>query len=247
MRLLALACFCAAHALWGCSSKEVDRRQPKPATAVLVFSKTSGFYHESIPAGIRAIQALGQENNFRVDTTTDAGLFTAARLQSYQAVVFLSTTQDILNETQQTAFEQFIRSGRGFVGVHAATDTEYNWPWYGRLVGAYFDGHPAIQPATIRVVHSAHPATAGLPARWSRTDEWYNFRSISPDLTILATLDESTYSGGTNGANHPIAWCHEVDGGRAFYTAGGHTTESFGEPLFRQHLLGGIQYALGKK
>ncbi|WP_354581654.1 ThuA domain-containing protein [Hymenobacter sp. UYP22] len=214
---------------------------------MLIFSKTSGFRHESIPAGIRAIQTLGQQHNFRVDTTTNAGRFTTTGLQPYQAVIFLSTTQDVLNEEQQTAFEQYIRGGRGFMGVHAATDTEYNWAWYGRLVGAYFNGHPAIQTATIQVLNDTHPATAGLPAQWTRTDEWYNFRDLSPTLTVLATLDERTYSGGTNGSNHPIAWYHEFAGGRAFYTAGGHTTESFSEPLFQQHLLGGIRYAIGQK
>ncbi|TGE08451.1 ThuA domain-containing protein [Hymenobacter fodinae] len=246
MRLLALAYVFAASSLWGCSSKESIKSHSEPTAAVLVFSKTSGFHHESIPAGIRAIQDLGQEHHFRVDTTTNAGLFTTAGLQSYQAVIFLNTTQDVLNEAQQTAFEQYISKGRGFVGVHAATDTEYNWPWYGQLVGAYFNGHPAVQTATVQVINSTHPATKGLPERWSRTDEWYNFRNLNPDLTVLATLDETTYSGGTNGPNHPIAWYHEFAGGRAFYTAGGHSIESFSEPLFRQHLLGGIQYAVGK-
>ncbi|MDU0371624.1 ThuA domain-containing protein [Hymenobacter endophyticus] len=235
------------HTLGACTSGGTNKPQPQPTASVLIFSKTSGFRHESIPAGIRAIQTLGQQHNFRVDTTTNAGRFTATGLQPYQAVIFLSTTQDVLNEEQQTAFEQYIRGGRGFVGVHAATDTEYNWPWYGRLVGAYFNGHPAIQTATIQVLNNTHPATAGLPAQWTRTDEWYNFRDLSPTLTVLATLDERTYSGGTNGSNHPIAWYHEFAGGRAFYTAGGHTTESFSEPLFQQHLLGGIRYAIGPK
>jgi type 1 glutamine amidotransferase len=246
MRLLALTYLMAACTLWSCATKKVDKPQPEPTTAVLIFSKTSGFHHESIPAGIRAIQNLGQEHGFQVDTTTNAKLFTAAELKRYQAVVFLSTTQDVLNDEQQTAFQQYIRSGRGFVGIHAATDTEYDWPWYGQLVGAYFNGHPAVQLATVRVTTTTHPSTAGLPASWPRTDEWYNFRNINPNLTVLATLDESTYSGGTTGLNHPIAWYHEFEGGRAFYTGGGHTNESFDEPLFRQHLLGGIQYAIGK-
>ncbi|RSK34010.1 ThuA domain-containing protein [Hymenobacter metallilatus] len=247
MRRLSLVWLFAAYSLGACNPPEDSTAQPEPAAALLIFSKTSGFRHESIPEGIRAMQALGQEHNFRVDTTTNAGLFTTAGLQPYQAVVFLSTTQDVLNEAQQRAFELYIRSGRGFVGVHAATDTEYGWPWYGRLVGAYFNGHPAIQTATIQLVNSTHPATAGLPVRWTRTDEWYNFRDLSPNLTVLATLDESTYSGGTHGPNHPIAWYQEFEGGRAFYTAGGHTSESFREPLFRQHLLGGIRYAMGQQ
>ncbi|WP_022823383.1 ThuA domain-containing protein [Hymenobacter norwichensis] len=247
MRLLALTCVFIAFTLGGCATKKADKPQPEPTTAVLIFSKTSGFHHESIPAGIRTIQAMGQENNFQVDTTTDAKLFTTAGLRRYQAVIFLSTTQDVLNDDQQNAFQQYIRSGRGFVGVHAATDTEYDWPWYGQLVGAYFNGHPAVQAATVRVTNTTHPATVGLPAQWARTDEWYNFRNLNPTLTVLATLDESTYTGGTNGPNHPIAWYHEFEGGRAFYTGGGHTNESFDEPLFRQHLLGGIRYAIGKE
>ena len=231
----------------GCSSDPETEPEEKPTPRILVFYKTSGFYHESIPAGIRAIQQLGANHGFVVDTTKQANKFQADTLRRYRAVVFLSTTQDVLNPAQQTAFEQYIRSGKGFVGVHAATDTEYDWPWYGRLVGAYFNGHPAIQQATIRVGNNTHAATRHLPNAWTRTDEWYNFRDLNPAITVLATLDESTYSGGTNGAHHPIAWYHAYDGGRAFYTAGGHTTESYSEPLFVQHLLGGIQYAMGEQ
>ncbi|MBC8084315.1 MAG: ThuA domain-containing protein [Hymenobacter sp.] len=232
--------------LLGCS--RVSPLPPPIAAAppaVLVFYKTSGYYHPSIPVGLRAMQQMGRDNGFRVDTTNKATRFQLDTLRRYQAVVFLSTTQDVLNEAQQVAFEQYIRLGRGFVGIHAATDTEYGWPWYNGLVGAYFNGHPAVQPATVRVADSTHAATRFLPARWVRTDEWYNFRALAPDLRVLATLDETTYSGGTNGPDHPIAWCHAYDGGRAFYTAGGHTDDSYREPLFLRHLLGGITYAIG--
>ncbi|WP_066837088.1 ThuA domain-containing protein [Rufibacter ruber] len=212
---------------------------------LLVFYKTAGFYHKSIPAGLAALQKLGQENGFSVDTTNNAALFTQKNLKKYQAVVFLSTTQDVLNPAQQTAFEQYIKAGNGFVGIHAATDTEYQWPWYNQLVGAYFESHPAVQTAIIDVVDKNHPATHFLPHRWQRRDEWYNFKNLQPGLQILATLDEKSYKGGTNGY-HPVAWCHAFDGGRAFYTAGGHTNESFQDPLFLRHLLGGIQYVLQK-
>ncbi|WP_242509998.1 ThuA domain-containing protein [Hymenobacter persicinus] len=234
--------------LGSCTEKKKDTPQPEtPApAAVLVFYKTAGYYHLSIPSGLRAIQQLGKDNGFRVDTTNKASRFLPDTLRKYKAVIFLSTTDDVLSPAQQTAFEQYIRSGRGFVGVHAATDTEYNWPWYNGLVGAYFNGHPAIQPATVNVLDNTHPATRELPARWVRTDEWYNFRSLAPDLKVLATLDETTYSGGTHGVTHPIAWYHSYDGGRAFYTAGGHTDESYQEPLFLKHLLGGITYAMGE-
>jgi len=152
----------------------------------------------------------------------------------------------VLNETQQVVFEQYIRSGGGFVGIHAAADTEYEWPWYGKLVGGYFESHPKIQKAVIHVKNSKHLATKGLPVDWKRTDEWYNYKSLNSDIKVLMTLDESTYEGGKNGSDHPIAWYHEYDGGRAFYTGIGHTNESYSEPLFLQHILGGILYAAGE-
>ncbi|GAA4388364.1 hypothetical protein GCM10023186_34950 [Hymenobacter koreensis] len=192
-----------------------------------------------------AIRQKASANGIQMDTTNNAARFTPDGLQPYAAVVFLSTTGDVLAPQQQSAFERYIRSGRGFVGIHAATDSEYDWPWYNGLVGAYFNDHPAIQQATVRVVDKAHPATAVLPDAWTRTDEWYNFRNLHPGLKVLANLDESTYTGGNMGANHPIAWYHTYDGGRAFYTAGGHTAESFAEPLFMQHVMGGITYAVG--
>ena len=145
------------------------------------------------------------------------------------------------------AFQRFIRKGKGFVGVHAATDTEYQWPWFNQLVGAYFKSHPKQQDAVLQIVDHEHPATKHLPATWKRWDEWYNFKSIQPGLKVLINLDESSYTGGENGAQHPISWYHSFDGGRAFYTGLGHTHESYADPLFLQHLLGGINYAIGKK
>ena len=217
-----------------------------PRFSILVFSKTTGYRHDSIPDGIAAIRALGSEHGFIVDDSEDAERFTDDRLAKYQVVVFLSTTGDILDAAEKAAFERYIGSGRGFVGIHSASDTEYGWAWYGRLVGAYFKSHPAIQPATVRIVDPKHAATVGLPQNWQRTDEWYNFRSNPRDAVhVLATVDESTYTGGTMGADHPIAWCHAVEGGRSWYTAMGHTAASYAEPLFRLHLLGGIESAAG--
>jgi len=217
-----------------------------PRFAVLVFSKTTGFRHDSIPQGIAAIEGLGAEHSFAVDKTEDAARFSDADLARYKAVIFLNTTGDILDPVQKAAFERYIHSGGGFVGIHSASDTEYGWPWYGRLVGAWFASHPQIQRATVQVLDPGHPSMTGLPATWVRTDEWYNFRS-NPDGTVdvLATLDEASYSGGGMGADHPIAWCHEVDGGRSWYTGMGHTKESYAEPLFRLHLLAGIESAAG--
>ena len=158
-------------------------------------------------------------------------------------VVFLNTTGDILNEEQQAAMERFVRHGGGFVGIHAAADTEYDWPWYGELVGARFKSHPAIQEAGIDVVDRAHPATRHLTPRWTRTDEWYDFQA-SPDTSVrrLLSLDQSTYQGATMVGAHPIAWCHDFDGGRSFYTACGHTKESYSDPMFVEHLRGAIRW-----
>ena len=215
---------------------------------VLVFSKTTGSRHTSIPFGIAAVDRLGAENRFDVDHSESATDFTEKNLARYRAVIFLNTTGNILNAAQQNAFEHYIEAGGGFVGIHAAADTEYEWPWYEKLLGAHFTSHPEqpnVRTAQIQIIDRNHPATAPLPDRWERTDEWYNYRSIYPGIHVLASLDEETYEGGTNGSNHPISWYHEFDGGRAFYTGGGHQDSSFSEPLFLRHLLGGIQYAMG--
>lgn len=220
---------------------------PEPAEPrVLVFSKTAGFRHDSIADGIAAIRRLGQENRFAVEASEDASLFREGSLGSYAAVLFLNTTGDVLDAAEQQGLEAFVRSGKGFIGVHSASDTEYGWPWYGALVGAYFRSHPAIQPADIRVSDRVHPSTRSLPAVWGRTDEWYNFQA-SPRgrVHVLATLDEATYSGGEMGSDHPISWCQFYEGGRSWYTALGHTRESYSEPLFLEHLLGGIRFAAG--
>jgi type 1 glutamine amidotransferase len=217
---------------------------------VLVFSKTAGFHHASIAAGIPAIIKLGQENNFDVDTTTDASKFSAANLKQYAAVIFLSTTGTVFNDAEREAFKKYIESGGGFVGIHSATDTEYDWPWYGKLVGAYFKNHPSKQQeATLHIVDPKFIATKGLPAEWKRLDEWYNFRVVpsDKDVHVLITIDEKTYEGGNDGAYHPMSWYHNYDGGRAFYTALGHTDESYSDPLYLKHILGGIEYAMGKK
>ncbi len=212
------------------------------AFKVLVFSKTAGFRHDSIPTGIQAIRDLGTANDFAVDATEDSNAFTTANLAQYKAVVFLSTTGDVLNDNQQAAFQSYVDGGGGYVGVHSAADTEYNWPYYGQLMGAWFNNHPAIQQATVRTEDRAHAATAHLGTTWSRTDEWYNYRANPrPNVRVLQSLDEGSYSGGGMG-DHPITWCHPQSSGRAFYTGLGHTQESYADPNFRALLLGGIRY-----
>lgn len=214
---------------------------------ILVFSKTEGYRHASIPTGIAALRKLCRENGMLMDTTEDGADFNEKNLRRYHAVVFLSTTGDVLNPAQEAEFERYIQAGGGFVGIHAASDTEYGWAWFGGLVGGYFNGHPAIQNARLTVENHDHPATKHLGPEWKRRDEWYNFRNLNPNTKVLLKIDEKSYEGGANGADHPMSWYHEYDGGRAFYTALGHTDESFSEPDFMKHLLGGIKYAIGDK
>ena len=215
---------------------------------ILVFSKTAAFRHGSIPAGRAAIQQLGAQNGFQVDLTEDSTQFTDANLAQYDAVVWLSTTGDVLNDEQQAAFERYIQGGGGYVGIHSASDTEYDWAWYGGLVGAYFNNHPAQQNADLVVNDKAHPSTSHLPTRWRRFDEWYNFRTNPRgNVHVLLTIDERSYSPGPGalGTDHPMAWCHAYDGGRAWYTALGHTDASYSESNFLRHVLGGIKWAAG--
>lgn len=214
-------------------------------TNVLVFSRTAAFRHASIPTGVAALKALGTRHGFAVEHSEDSSIFEPSQLARFGAIVFLSTTGDVLDDAQQAALQGYIRGGGGFVGIHAASDTEHDWPWYGQLVGAYFKSHPRVQPASVVVKDATHPSTKCLPAVWTRTDEWYDFKAQPAEtMNILASLDETSYEGGTMGASHPIAWYHEFEGGRAWYTGLGHTNESFAEAPFLDHLAGGILWAL---
>ncbi len=212
---------------------------------VLVFSKTEGFVHSSIEVGIPAIEKLLDNEGISVDATEDATMITEDVLKTYAAVIFLNTTGDILNGEQEADFERYIQAGGGFVGIHAATDTEYDWPWYNQLVGAYFDNHPAIQEAKLKVLKPEDPTCQHLPETWTFTDEWYNFKSINPNIEVLVEMDESSYNGGTNGDQHPAVWKHNFDGGRAFYTTMGHQDATFSDPLFLEQLQAGVKFAIG--
>jgi len=246
--VMAIALFCSSAA-WA--------QNPK----VLIFSKTVVFHHNSIAAGITAIQKLGAENKFDVDTTTDVSKFTPENLKQYATVIFLSPTSNMQrvvfkDSLNKDAFKAYIHNGGGFLGIHSATDFGYEWSWYGQLVGGYFLGHPRrnVQTATLHVIDKKNPATKALPETWTRADEYYSFKpgSNPKDLHVLITLDENTEDYGTQtnlkmGDFHPLAWYHDYDGGRAFYTALGHTDESFSDPLVLDHILGALQYTMGKK
>ena len=219
---------------------------------VLVFSRTLGYRHASITNGIVALRELGSQNGFTIDATEDPNVFAATNLARYAAVVFLSATGDVLNSEQESAFKSYVLGGGGFVGIHGAAfgplACEDQWGWYGELFCCAFKNHSAVVPGVIHLEDAAHPANAGFPPRWERTEEWYNFTGTPRGCArVLATVDETTYRGGSMGQDHPVAWCRQVGQGRMWYTAMGHTESSFEEPLFRQHLLGGILVAAGKK
>jgi cytochrome c len=213
---------------------------------ILVFTRTAGEQHASIKSGARAIEDLGRRNEFGVDVTANASKFSDRNLRRYRAVVFLNTTGDVLDDGQQAAFERYIQGGGGFVGVHAAVETEPGWPFFTELLGASASAASEITSATVKVADRVHPSSRVLPEYWTRTDQWYNFDANVRGVShVLATVDETTYQGGTMGFDHPIAWCKDFQGGRSWYTGGGHTIQSYSDRSFLRHLLGGIRWAAG--
>jgi len=223
----------------------------RPASfRVLVFSKTLGYRHDSITNGIATIRELGAQHGFDVDATEEPGAFTRTNLARYRVVVFLSVTGNVLDTNQEAALKNFVDQGGGFAAIHGAIfgplACEDKWDWYGDMFCCAFTNHSKIVAGVVNTEDPSNPSTMGLPARWHRVDEWYNL-SGSPRgcARVLATVDESTYAGGSMGEDHPIAWCRRVEKGRMWYTAMGHTPESFSEPLFCQHLLGGIVSVAG--
>ena len=220
----------------------------------LLFTKTAGFHHESIHEGVAAIKKLAQRHTFSVDWQDNPSIFSDERLKNYDVVIFLSTTSDILNDEQQAAMERFIQSGKGWVGVHAAADTEYEWEWYTKMVGMMFKIHPQQQTAYLNIEDHKFPGMQRFPERLLWTDEWYEYQKPykSDDLHFLISIDEKSYDPNTKwgdnvgkgmGDFHPMAWYHNYDGGRAFYTGLGHIGLVYEDPLFLDHLYGGIYWA----
>jgi type 1 glutamine amidotransferase len=210
---------------------------------ILVYSRTTGYRHSSIQAGVEALEKLGLDHGFEVEASEGAHSFRAGRLERYDAIVFLSTSGTVLDEPGRAALTHYMKQGGSWLGIHAASTTEYDWPWFEGLVGAWFDQHPEIQPAVLTVEDREHPATCHLPEQWHRTDEWYAFRRNPRDgVRVLLTVDETTYQGGTMGADHPLSWCHEYGGGKSFYTALGHAEETYQDPEFLQHILGALRW-----
>lgn len=229
----------------GCSQK--PSYQP---SRLLVFSYTEGFRHQHIPLASEVIQELGQGMEIVIDTTENPADFNEENLAQYDAVIFLSTTGNVFDRPQQVAFRRFVQNGGGYLGIHSASDTEYDWPWYGQLVGGYFTGHPAPQEAALDILDTSHPTVAHLPQRWTRFDEWYNFRFVNPDVIPLISIDETTYDVGNDtseGDSHPIVWYHHFDGGRSYYIQPGHTDESWSEPAFVELVRSAMEWVAMSK
>ena len=222
---------------------------------VLLFSKTAGWHHDAINEGVTAIRQLGKLHDFDVFWTEDANrVINDKELAKYKVVIFLLTTGDIFNDEQQAAFERYIKNGGGFVGIHSATDTEYDWAWYTKLIGYNFHIHPAPQTAVVKVEDANFPGMDRFAKRFLWTDEWYEFGPAHSDkLHFLLSVDETTYKPEANwgpnkqgkgmGAFHPISWYQEYDGGRAFYTALGHIPAAYSDANFMHHIYGGIYWA----
>jgi type 1 glutamine amidotransferase len=216
------------------------------AKKVLVFTKTLGWRHKSIETGVKTIRDFGETHNFVVAHTEDSLHFSQADLPQYDAIVFLNTTGNVLDSKGQTAFEKYIQGGGSFMGVHAAADTEYDWPWYGNLVGGYFESHPNdpnIRKAQL-IKKENHRSVKHLQNTTQLSDEWYNYKNLNKEIKPVLMLDEASYEGGTNGDYHPISWSHEYDGGKAFYTGLGHPKEAYSNPLFRTHLEEALLWCL---
>lgn len=247
-RVLAVLLTLLVATLTGCAGRERHSRAPEPAASpmrILVFTRTTGWRHDSIPVAIETLRELGAEAGLQVEHSEDPARFDAGTLARYRAVVFANTTLDVLDASQQQAFERFVGAGGGYIGIHSAADTEYDWPWYGELVGAWFDSHPpGLQASPVRFeAGHALPGSAG----WQVRDEFYNYRrNPRAQVDVIASVDESAYAGGKMGADHPIAWCHQRLGGRAWYTGLGHDIPLYSDPRFRAHLLRGLRYATGQ-
>lgn len=215
--------------------------------AILVFTKTTGFRHDSIPAGVAAVERIAAELGYGTEHTEDAGVHNPLDLARFAATVWLSPSGDVLDELERAALADFVTGGGGWCGVHGASTAEPSWPFFRELVGARFIGHPpGCTPGEIDVVDQDHLATAHLPKRWAWTDEWYSFDERPKGWEVLLEADEETFAAGdlAMGHPHPIAWHRRLETGRCFYTALGHAAEAYEDDAFLAHLKGGLRSVL---
>jgi type 1 glutamine amidotransferase len=224
---------------------------------VLVFTKNGkGYIHENIPSSIAAFQKLGKDHDFEVDTTTDSGIFSDEKMKTYDAVIFSNTNNDVFDtEEQKVAFMRYIQAGGSFMGIHSAAGTERNWNWFKLLLGATFLRHPPFQSFSVQVINKTHPATKKLSTKWETNDECYYFKEINPDVTFLLFSDISNIKEEKNSKNvrpdtfgnrSPAAWCHDFDGGKAWYTALGHSKEDYSNLTYLAHIIEGLKWLVDK-
>jgi uncharacterized protein len=244
--------FAAGLALWAMAHAAFAAPDP----LVLVYTKNGkGFVHDNIAASVKAIQELGAQNGFATEVSTNPAVFTDENLKRFKAVVFCNSNNEGFDtDAQREAFQRYIRGGGGFAGIHSATGTERKWPWYWQLIGGTFAWHHPLQPFTIRIAETNHPSTSFFPSNtWAWEDEFYYVKERNEKVHVLLLGDSSTVKKpGKKPADlpdaptlYPLAWYHEFEGGRAWYTALGHKPEYYSDPLFRKHILGGIQWAMG--
>ena len=222
---------------------------------VLVYSGSTGFRHDSIPAAVEALKSIGAKAGYVVDTSEDPEIFTAEKLKAYKAIVLVSTTTDPKKPesewfvgARRDALQGFLKDGKGILALHAAGDSHYHWPWYGKMIGGYFERHPKGTPKGVQtVVDAKHPATAKLPTTIERNEEWYYYKDFDPTMHVLITVDPATIGEGEADVNvNPLVWYHDYGGGRVFYSGLGHTSESYSEPYLVTLITGGLTYAVGK-
>jgi type 1 glutamine amidotransferase len=223
--------------------------------SVLIYSGSTGYRHEAIPAGVEAMKSIVGKLGYTADASEDPTVFTAENLKKYKAIVFVSNTTDPkkpesewFTGEKREALVGFLKSGKGVVGIHASADSHYHWPWYGQMMGGYFQHHPKGTPkGTLTVVDSKHPATAKLPKTITRNDEWYYYKDLDPMVKVLVTVDPASIGDGQPDVNpNPVVWYKQFGGGRVFYNGLGHTNESYSEPYMIDLLTGGLRYAIGK-
>ena len=230
-----------------------DKKAFEKPIHILVFSKTAGYRHASISSGIKMLYDQSKEQNWIITATEDASLFRDDFLAKFDVAVFLNPTLDVICDKGQAAFEKFMKSGKGFVGIHAAADCEYDWPFYGKLVGGYFLSHPPAQKATVIFENYDHPAMKPFKGMktYTTVDEWYAYKkNPRPNVHVLARLDESTIKKGRSDksdiwrmGDHPLIWWNDNNGMRSFYTVFGHTHEAFQDKLVIEHMTNAINWA----
>jgi uncharacterized protein len=222
---------------------------------VLIYSGSTGYRHDSIPAAVEAVKAISTKAGYTFDATEDPEVFTAEKLKAYKAIVFVSTSTDPKKPesewfvgAKRDALQGFLKDGKGVLALHAAGDSHYHWPWYGKMIGGYFERHPKGTPkGVVTVVDRKHPATAKLPKTLERNDEWYYYKDFDPTLHVLITVDPATIGDGQPDVNpNPLVWYHAYGGGRVFYSGLGHSSESYSEPYLVTLISGGLKYAVGK-